>query len=126
MASQYERAFHAAPRPYPHWYNYYRADPIKVPSSIDEATAMEMPDLSARFFTGTIRPPATTSLRLRVPTLVVWGMGDSTILSGSLRGLEEYVEDLTVVRFDDAGHYPMRSHPGPVNQVIRNILRRSN
>ena len=36
-ASQYEREFHAAPAPYPRWYNYYRADPIKVPASIAEA-----------------------------------------------------------------------------------------
>jgi pimeloyl-ACP methyl ester carboxylesterase len=125
-ASQYERAFHTATPPYPHWYNYYRADPIKVPSSIDEATTMEVPDLSTRFFAGVGRPPANISLRLRVPTLVIWGLGDSTILSGSLRGLEEYVQDLTVMRFDDAGHYPMRSHPDPVNQAIRDILRRSN
>src|SRR5262249_30858752 len=79
MASQYERAFRVAIPPYPHCYNYYRADPIKVPSSIDEVTAMEMPDLSARFFAGAIRPPATTSLRLRVPTLVVWGSSDPAI-----------------------------------------------
>jgi pimeloyl-ACP methyl ester carboxylesterase len=125
-ASQYERAFHTAAPPYPPWYNYYRADPIKVPSSIEETTTMEMPDLSVRFFDNVGRPPAATSLRLRVPTLVVWGMDDSTILSGSLCGLEEYVQDLTVVRLDDAGHYPMRSHPGPVNQAIRDIVRRSN
>ena len=43
QASQYERAFHAAPPPYPRWYNYYRADPIKVPASIDEARTMESP-----------------------------------------------------------------------------------
>ena len=125
-ASQYERAFNTAAPPYPRWYDYYRADPIKVPSSIDEARTMEMPDLSAHFFAGVGRPPTTASLRLRVPTLVIWGMGDSTILSGSLHGLEEYVQDLTVVRIDDAGHYPMRSHPGPVNRAISDFVRRSN
>jgi len=125
-ASQYERAFHTASPPYPRWYNYYRADPIKVPSSMDEVTAMEMPDLSARFFVGVGRPPANTSLRLHVPTLVIWGMDDPALLSGSLRGLEEYVNDLTVLRFDDTGHYPMRSHSGRVNQAIREILRRPN
>jgi pimeloyl-ACP methyl ester carboxylesterase len=86
---------------------------------------MEIPDLSARFFVGVAKPPTTTSLRLRVPTLVIWGMGDSAIHSGSLHGLEEYVQDLTVVRINDAGHYPMRTHPGPVNHVIRDIARRS-
>jgi pimeloyl-ACP methyl ester carboxylesterase len=36
-ASQYERAFYAASPPYPPWYNYYRADPIKVPRSVAES-----------------------------------------------------------------------------------------
>jgi pimeloyl-ACP methyl ester carboxylesterase len=125
-ASQYERAFHTAAPPFPRWYNYYRADPIKVPSSIDEVSAMEIPDLSARFFVGVARPPTTTLLRVRVPTLVIWGMGDTTILSGSLLGLEEYVRDLTVVRLNDAGRCPMRTHPGPANRAIRDIVRRSN
>ena len=125
-ASQYERAFHTAAPPYPRWYNYYRADPIKVPSSIVEATAMEMPNLSGQFFAGVGRPPATTSLRLSVPTLVIWGLGDPTMLPGLLDGLEDYVRDLTVVRIDYGGHYPMRSHPGPVNQAIWEFVRRSN
>ena len=75
-ASQYERAFHTAAPPYPRWYNYYRADPIKVPSSMAESAAMETPDLSAHFFAGVGRPPAATSLRLNVPTLVIWGLSD--------------------------------------------------
>jgi pimeloyl-ACP methyl ester carboxylesterase len=124
-ASQYERAFHTAAPPYPRWYNYYRADPIKIPSSIDEAARMEMPDLAARFFTGVGRPPETTSLRVRVPTLVIWGMNDPALLPGSLRGLEDYVQDLTVVRIDDAGHTPMRSHPEQVNRAIRDFVRRA-
>ncbi len=123
-ASQYERAFHTAPSPYPRWYNYYRADPIKVPASIDEARGMETPDLSAHFFTGVARPPETTSLRVRVPTLVIWGMRDEAILPGSLDGLDEYVQDLKVMRIDDAGHTPMRSHAGAVNRAIRDFVRR--
>ena len=125
-ASQYERAFHTAAPPYPRWYNYYRADPIKIPSSIGEVGTMETPDLSARFFAGVVRPPETTSLRLRVPTLAIWGMADQTLLPGSLRGLEDYVQDLTVIPIDDAGHTPMRSHPARVNRVIRDFVQRSN
>ena len=123
-ASQYERAFHTATPPYPRWYNYYRADPIKIPSSITESAAEEIPDLSAHFFADVVRPPAVTSLRLSVPTLVIWGLSDSTMRSGLLDGLEEYVQDLTVVRINDAGHYPMRSHPALVNLTIRNFVRR--
>jgi pimeloyl-ACP methyl ester carboxylesterase len=124
QASQYERAFHTAPSPYPRWYNYYRADPIKVPASIDDALKMESPDLAAHFFAGVARPPETTSLRVRVPTLVIWGMRDAAILPGSLQGLDEYVQHLTVLRIDDAGHTPMRSHAGVVNSAIRDFVRR--
>jgi pimeloyl-ACP methyl ester carboxylesterase len=46
-AAQYERAFHAAPAPYPPWYNYYRADPIKVPVSVEEAAREPAPELAA-------------------------------------------------------------------------------
>jgi len=123
-ASQYERAFHTAAPPYPRWYNYYRADPIKVPSSINQAARMEMPDLPARFFAGVGKAPETASLRVRVPTLAIWGMTDPALLAGSLRGLEDYVQDLTVVPIDDAGHTPMRSHPDLVNRAIRDFIRR--
>jgi pimeloyl-ACP methyl ester carboxylesterase len=123
-ASQYERAFHTAPSPYPRWYNYYRADPIKVPASIDEALKMESPDLAAHFFAGVARPPETTSLRVRVPTLVIWGMRDEALLPGLLDGHDGYVQDLKIVRIDDAGHLPMRTHARTVNGVIRDFLRR--
>jgi epoxide hydrolase 4 len=123
-ASQYERAFHAATPPYPRWYNYYRADPIKAPASIAEAAAMEIPDLAAHFFAGVARPPETTSLHVRVPTLAIWGMRDEALLPGLLQGLDEYVQELTVVRIDDAGHLPMRSHPAAVSSAIRDFLRR--
>ncbi len=123
-ASQYERTFHTATPPYPRWYNYYRADPIKVPASIAESAAVGTPDLSAHFFAAVNRPPAATSLRLGVPTLVIWGLRDPAMLAGLLDGLEAYVQDLTVLRLDEAGHYPMRSHPALVNNAIRNFVHR--
>ena len=123
FASQYERSFHTAIPPYPVWYNYYRADPIKIPASMEEAAAMETPDLAAHFFTGVNRRPATTSLHLSVPTLVIWGLSDPVTLPGCLRGLEEYVEKLTVVRIEDAGHYPMRSHAAAVTKAINDFVR---
>jgi epoxide hydrolase 4 len=123
-ASQYERTFHAASPPYPAWYNHYRADPIKIPASIAESPAMERPDLAMHFLTGVSRLPATTSLRVNVPTLVIWGLSDPALLPGCIDGLEDYVEDLTVVRIEDAGHYPMRSHPGVVTKAMRDFMMR--
>jgi pimeloyl-ACP methyl ester carboxylesterase len=125
-ASQYEREFNTAASPYPVWYNYYRADPIKVPASREEGAARRAPDLAANFFSGVGTPPATTSLRVNVPTLVIWGMRDPHLLPQQLDGLDAYAPDLTVVRIADAGHYPMRSHPQLVNQAIRAFRPRPN
>jgi epoxide hydrolase 4 len=121
-ASQYERDYTSTAAPYPAWYNYYRADPIKVPASVADAAQMEMPDLAARFFAGVTEPPATTSLRVDVPTLVLWGMQDPVCLPGQLDGLHDHVPNATVVRIDDAGHLPMQSHPMLVNRAIRDFL----
>jgi pimeloyl-ACP methyl ester carboxylesterase len=125
-ASQYDRDFNMAAAPYPDWYNYYRADPIKVPASLAEGAAMRAPDLAANFFSGVGTPPATISLRVKVPTLVIWGMRDPYLLPQQLDGLDAYAPDLTVVRIEDGGHYPMRSHPQSVNEAIRAFVQRPN
>jgi pimeloyl-ACP methyl ester carboxylesterase len=125
QASQYEREYNNAVAPYPSWYNYARADPIKVPSSLAEAAQMETPDLAARFFADVAKTPVTTSLRVDVPTLVLWGMQDPVCLPGQLDKLHDYAPNATVVRIEDAGHRPMQSHPALVNRAIRDFLRRS-
>jgi pimeloyl-ACP methyl ester carboxylesterase len=125
QASQYERDYYSAIAPYPSWYNYYRADPIKVPSSISDAAHTETPDLAARFFADVAEPPATTSLRVDVPTLVLWGMQDPVCLPGQLDNLHDYAPNAIVVRIDDGGHRPMQSHPMLVNRAIRDFLRRT-
>jgi len=124
QASQYERDYNTAAAPYPSWYNYYRADPIKVPSSLSDAARSEMPDLAAIFFADVAEPPTTTSLRVDVPTLVLWGMQDSALLPGQLDNLRDYAPNALVVRIEDAGHRPMQSHPMLVNRAIRDFLPR--
>jgi len=124
QASQYERDYDTAIAPCPSWYNYYRADPIKVPTSISDAANTEMPDLAAIFFADVAEPPATTSLRVEVPTLVLWGMKDPHCLPSQLDNLHDYAPNAIVVRIEDGGHVPMQSHPMLVNRAIRDFLRR--
>jgi epoxide hydrolase 4 len=116
-ASQYERGPLPAPHP-----AYLAADPIKVPASLEAAADLPVPDLGAAFFDGVTHPPASTSLVVEVPTLVIWGMEDSSQVPGLLDGLEAHARDLTVVRIDDAGHYPMLSHSVRVVAEIRHFL----
>jgi pimeloyl-ACP methyl ester carboxylesterase len=84
---------------------------------------MEMPDLAAAFFADVGEPPATRSLRVDVPTLVLWGMQDPACLPGQLDNLQDFAPNATVVRIEDAGHRPMQSHPMLVNRAMRDFLR---
>jgi pimeloyl-ACP methyl ester carboxylesterase len=67
-----------------------------------------MPDLAARFFADVAEPPATTSLRVDVPTLVLWGMQDPVCLPGLLDNLHDYAPNATVVRIED---HSGQAHP---------------
>jgi pimeloyl-ACP methyl ester carboxylesterase len=43
--------------------------------------------------------------KVEVPTLVVWGMKDGALLQLQLDGLDTLVDNLTIVRLPDAGHF---------------------
>ncbi len=118
-ASQYERFANTEPMPYP---AYIEADPLRVPASIEEEASVPYPDLGEEFFKDVVRPPATTSLVIDMPTLVIWGMEDPSQLPGLLDGLDHYIRDLTVLRIDDAGHYPMRTHYDDVVRAVRRFI----
>ena len=118
-ASQYERDLESEPAPYP---AYVLADPIKVPASIEEAADLPTPNLAEAFFKDVTKPPVTTSLVVKVPTLVIWGMKDPYQLPMLLEDLGAYVPDLTLLRIEDAGHYPMQSHAEEVIRAIRGFI----
>jgi pimeloyl-ACP methyl ester carboxylesterase len=71
--------------------NWYRAGRMVVPPPGEK---VPLPDWLLRPF------PEVT-----IPTLVVWGMRDPALLPVQLDGLDELVENLTVVRLPNAGHF---------------------
>jgi pimeloyl-ACP methyl ester carboxylesterase len=71
--------------------NWYRGSRIVVPPP---GVTVPLPDWLLRAFP-----------KVQVPTLVVWGMQDTALLPLQLDGLDELVEDVTVVRLPDAGHF---------------------
>ena len=87
-----------------------------------EAAALETPNLSAHFFANVVKPPAATSLRLSVPTLVIWGMKDEALLPLQLEGLDTLVDDLTIVRLPDAGHFAPWEAGGEVAAALQPFL----
>ncbi len=93
--------------------NYYRAMPAAPPRNEAEgslAAALADQLLAAR------------SYRVRVPTLVVWGMRDTALLPGNLDGLAEFVPDLTIHRIPDGSHWVITEHPAEVSAAIRSFL----
>lgn len=92
--------------------NWYRASPIDVPP-------MDAPfDLPADF-----TPPSLPNLT--IPTLVVWGMDDLALPSENLDGLDKVVDDLTVVKVPDCGHFVPWEAPDQVNAALDEFLERS-
>jgi pimeloyl-ACP methyl ester carboxylesterase len=88
--------------------NWYRASKMVVPAPGEEATA-----------------PLWTSLpfpKLRMPTLVVWGLKDTALLPVQLEGLHDLIEDLRLVTSPTAGHFITWEEPGTVTSAIRDFM----
>ena len=91
--------------------NWYRTSDIVVPAVGEEASL-----------------PAWTQLpfpKLKVPTLVIWGLKDRALLPVQLEGLHDLVEDLRIVAVPDAGHFVPWEQPEPVIAAIRDFLAES-
>jgi pimeloyl-ACP methyl ester carboxylesterase len=71
--------------------NWYRGSKIVVPPP---GITLPLPDWLLRAFPS-----------VKVPTLVIWGMKDAALLPIQLDGLEELVEDVTIERLPDVGHF---------------------
>ena len=79
--------------------NWYRAMKIETPRpEAGEST----PDR---------QPYDPASLRVQVPTLVIWGLLDQALLPGCVEGLEEFVPDVRVEKMADAGHFITLERP---------------
>src|SRR5947209_17712196 len=60
---------------------------------------------AASFIPQITRVGTFTFPKVKVPTLVIWGMNDAALLPLQLEGLEDLVDDLTIERLPDAGHF---------------------
>jgi pimeloyl-ACP methyl ester carboxylesterase len=88
--------------------NWYRASPMQVPPP--DAPAVSTPFLDAPF------------PRLTMPVLVVWGMNDPALLPCQLDGLDALIDNLTIVRIPDAGHFVPWEAPDAANAAMRDWL----
>ncbi|WP_265587246.1 alpha/beta fold hydrolase [Sphingomicrobium arenosum] len=88
---------------------WYRAGPIIVPDMDEED--VPYPDWMLAGVP-----------QIRIPTLVVWGMKDPALLPCQLDGLDALVDDLTIEKIDDAGHFVPWEKPEPVARALADFL----
>jgi pimeloyl-ACP methyl ester carboxylesterase len=88
--------------------NWYRASKVFVPAPGEEA--------KAPLWTHAPFP------KLRMPTLVVWGLKDVALLPVQIEGLPDLVEDLRLVTSTTAGHFITWEEPGTVTSAIREFM----
>ena len=88
--------------------NWYRSSQLIVPPPL---ITVPVPDWVLGAFP-----------KVGVPTLVVWGMRDKALLPLQLDGLDRLVNDLTIVRLPEAGHFAPWETPGPVAQALGHFL----
>ncbi|MFN5819112.1 MAG: alpha/beta fold hydrolase, partial [Novosphingobium sp.] len=92
--------------------NWYRASPMEV---LDLDAPYEIP--------AGWTPPALP--KLTIPTLVVWAMDDIALPAANLDGLDEVIEDLTLVQVPGCGHFVQWEAPDEVNAALDSFLTRT-
>jgi epoxide hydrolase 4 len=85
--------------------NYYAASPMKPDDNIKKLV------LPAEMFA------------IKIPTQVIWGMGDIALRPELLDGLEDYIADLHIHKINDATHWITHEQPALVKQLIGDFLR---
>ena len=88
--------------------NYYRASPLRPPTS--GADAVMTLQFDPKFVT------------VRVPTLVVWAEGDTALPVRLLDGLDAFVPNLRLVRVPDATHWIVHERPDLIAREIEREL----
>ncbi len=88
--------------------NWYRASAVQVP-------AMDATPERPAFLDGPFPP-------LKMPVLVIWGLGDKALLPSQLEGLEPLVPNLTIDRLEGVGHFAPWEAPDKVTGAMRGWL----
>jgi len=97
--------------------SYYRANHRNPPFN-DRHPASTIP---SSWSAADVTQGAKTTI-IKTPTLVVWGMKDTAILSGHLSGLEKWVPNLSVKLYPDDDHWVMLAKAASVAKDIRGFI----
>jgi len=61
-------------------------------------------------------------LKIKAPTLVIWGEKDRYFVKENLNGLEQFVPNLVIKRISAASHWVIHEKPELVNNYIRQFI----
>ncbi|MEP3759389.1 MAG: alpha/beta hydrolase [Marinomonas sp.] len=89
--------------------NWYRATPLEVPPM---DAPFELPE--------GFEPPQVPDLS--IPTLVMWGMDDLALPPENLDGMEDMIEELTLVKIPGAAHFIPWEAPKAVTSVMDDFV----
>jgi pimeloyl-ACP methyl ester carboxylesterase len=88
--------------------NWYRASSVVAPPPM---LAVPLPDALLGL-----------APKIVMPTMVLWGMRDHALLPIQLDGLERIVDDLTIIRLPDVGHFATWEAPDAIAQALEPFL----
>jgi pimeloyl-ACP methyl ester carboxylesterase len=97
--------------------NYYRANHRNPPFNDRHPASTIARSWSAKEVTD-----GAKSTIIKMPTLVIWGLKDTAILSGHLSGLDKWVTDLSVKIYPDDDHWVMLEKGKAVAQDMRQFI----
>lgn len=87
---------------------YYAASPLRPPTDTDPgAAAVQLP---------------IEAVTVRVPTLVIWGMGDTALPASLLDGLADVVPELRIERLPGATHWLVHEQPQRIAALLGGFL----
>jgi pimeloyl-ACP methyl ester carboxylesterase len=90
--------------------NYYRVSPLHpAPESSEQTSALRIKE---------------EDFRVPVPTLVLWGMRDESMVPELLDGMKPWVPDLVIERFAAATHWIHHEEPARVARCVRDFVGR--
>lgn len=90
---------------------YYAASPLRPPTAQDPgAAAVQLP---------------RDKVVVKVPTLVIWGLGDIALPAALLDGLDDFVPDLRIERVPGASHWIVHEQPQRVATLLGNFFAQS-
>jgi len=91
---------------------------LEASLSLYRAESFDIPDIDTQLPYHTNQPLPIAN-KIQTDTLVMWGMDDTALSYECLEGLDEYVNNLKIIRVAGAGHCIIHERPELISQNIR-------